>query len=55
MRSQDGGKKWDRVSTVSGELVDAAAFSGNDAWALGQLRGESAVQTLGRIAENPFE
>ncbi|HLZ10242.1 MAG TPA: hypothetical protein VKT80_16755, partial [Chloroflexota bacterium] len=39
MRSQDGGKTWDRVSTVSGELIDAAAYSRNDAWALGQVCG----------------
>ena len=37
MLSQDGGKSWNRVSTVSGELVDVVAFSGNDAWALGQV------------------
>jgi photosystem II stability/assembly factor-like uncharacterized protein len=42
MLSQDGGKSWDRVSTVSGELVDAAAFSRNDAWVLGQVCADAA-------------
>jgi photosystem II stability/assembly factor-like uncharacterized protein len=60
MLSQDGGKKWDRVSTVSGELVDAVAFSRNDAWAIGKVCGAAAgcnaefvrTTTAGQIWDN---
>ncbi len=36
MLSEDGGKKWNRVSTVSAELTDVAAVSKNDVWAVGR-------------------
>ena len=60
MRSEDGGRNWDRVSTVSGELVDAVAFSRNDAWALGQVCGVAGgcgaefvrTTTAGQIWDN---
>jgi photosystem II stability/assembly factor-like uncharacterized protein len=60
MLSDDGGKTWNRVSTVSGELVDETAFSGNEAWALGQVCHDAAqcsaefvrTTTAGQIWDN---
>jgi photosystem II stability/assembly factor-like uncharacterized protein len=37
MLSTDAGATWNRVSTVTGALVDEAATSANDYWALGRV------------------
>ncbi len=37
MLSLNAGATWDRVSTVSGSLVDLSALSANDAWAVASL------------------
>jgi photosystem II stability/assembly factor-like uncharacterized protein len=60
MLSVDGGKTWNRVSTVSGELLDLAALSGNDAWAVGRICSDAVnchaelvkTTTAGQIWDN---